>query len=61
MIILFPLLSRIEASTLWSSFLLNFIWVCIVGILSFWANITYPWVHTVCILLGLGYLTQDNF
>jgi hypothetical protein len=40
-IILFPLLSRTEASTLWSSFFLSFIWsvCCIVCILSFWANI----------------------
>jgi hypothetical protein len=21
---------------------------------------TYQWVHTICILLGLGYLTQDD-
>jgi hypothetical protein len=38
---LFPLLSRTEASTLWSSFFLNFIWSisCIVGIPSFLPNI----------------------
>jgi hypothetical protein len=41
MIILFPHLSGTEASTLWPSFLLSFIWSVsyIVGILSFWANI----------------------
>ena len=39
--ILFPLLRRIEVSTLWSSFFLSFMWSvnCILGILSFWANI----------------------
>ena len=41
MIILFPLLSEIEASTLWFSFFLSFIWSVsyIMGILSFWTNI----------------------
>jgi len=41
LIILFPHLSRTEASTLWSSFLLNFIWFVsyIVGIPSFLPNI----------------------
>jgi hypothetical protein len=40
-IILFPLLSRTEASTLLSSFFLSFMWSvnCIVGILSFLPNI----------------------
>jgi hypothetical protein len=40
-IISLPLLSMFEASTLWPSFLLYFIWSfsCIMGILSFWANI----------------------
>jgi hypothetical protein len=39
--ILFPLLRRIEASTLWSDFLLRFTWPVsyILGILSFCANI----------------------
>ena len=40
--ILLPLLRRIKALTLWSSFpLLSFMWSvnCILGILSFWANI----------------------
>ena len=38
---LFPLLRRMEASTLWSSFFLSFVWSvnCILGILSFWTNI----------------------
>jgi hypothetical protein len=38
--ILFPLLRRIKVSTLWSSFFLRFMCIvnCIVGILSFWAN-----------------------
>ena len=40
--ILFPLLRRIEVSTLWSSFFLSFICFanCILGILSFWALIS---------------------
>ena len=39
--ILFPLLRRTEASTLWSSFFLSFMWFvnCILSIPSFWANI----------------------
>jgi hypothetical protein len=38
---LLTLLSKIEAPSLWSSFLLSFIWFvsCILGILSLWANI----------------------
>ena len=43
MIILFTILSGIEASTLWSFFLLKFIWPlrCFMGILSFWVISTY--------------------
>jgi hypothetical protein len=39
--ILFPLLRRIKISTLWFSFILNFMCFvnCILGILSFWTNI----------------------
>ena len=39
--ILFPILRRIEVSTGWSSFFLIVLCVanCILGILSFWANI----------------------
>ena len=39
--ILFPLLRKIEVSTLWSSFFLSFMCFanCILGILNFWANI----------------------
>jgi hypothetical protein len=39
--ILFPLLRRISVSTLWSFFFLSFMFFanCILGILSFWANI----------------------
>jgi hypothetical protein len=41
MAILFPILRRNEISTHWSSFLLIFLCItsCILGILSFWANI----------------------
>jgi hypothetical protein len=40
--ILFPILRRIEVSTLWSSFFLSFMCFanCILGILSFWASIS---------------------
>jgi hypothetical protein len=39
--ILFPILRRNEVSMLWSSFFLSFLCFenCILGILSFWANI----------------------
>jgi hypothetical protein len=39
--IFFPLLRRTEVSTVWFSFFLTFMWSvnCILGILSFWANI----------------------
>jgi hypothetical protein len=39
--ILFPLLRRIEVSTLWSPFFLSFMCFanCILGTLNFWANI----------------------
>jgi hypothetical protein len=39
--ILFPILRRDKVSTLWSSFFLSFMCFanCILGILSFWANI----------------------
>ena len=62
MSILFPLLRRTETSTLWSSFFVTFIWSVnfILGILSFWAISTYQCVHTMCVLLWLGYLTQDD-
>jgi hypothetical protein len=39
--ILFPALYRIQAYIVWSSFFLSSTWFvgCIMGILSFWANI----------------------
>ena len=39
--ILFPLLRRTEAITLWSSLFLSFMWFvnCTLGILNFWVNI----------------------
>ena len=50
------------ASALWSYFF-SFIWslnwiYCILW--TFWLISTYQWVHTMCILLWLCYLTQDN-
>jgi hypothetical protein len=32
---------------------------CILGILSFCLKSTYQWVHNICVLLRLAYLTQD--
>jgi hypothetical protein len=39
--ILFPILGKIEISTLWSYFFLSFMWFvnCILGIPRLWANI----------------------
>jgi hypothetical protein len=58
LIILFPLVCRTEAPTLWSFFFLSFVWSMVV-LCIFWAFFrisTYKWVHTMCILLWLGYL-----
>jgi hypothetical protein len=62
--ILFPLLRRIEVSTLWSSFL-SFMYFanCVLGILSFWANIhlsvsTYHVCYFVIRLLHLDDILQ---
>ena len=59
--VLFPLLSMTEAVTLWSSFFLSFTWSvsCIIDIPSFLPNIHLS-VHTTCVLLWFGYLTQDD-
>jgi hypothetical protein len=61
MSILFPLLRRIEVSTLWSSFLI-FMWSvnCILGILRFWANIylSVSAYHVCSFVIGL--LIQDD-
>jgi hypothetical protein len=59
-IISYPVLCRIETSTLWSSFFLSCIWFvgCIMGTLSFGAKIHLSVSNWV--LLGLGYLTQDD-
>jgi hypothetical protein len=55
--ILFPLLRRIEVSTLWSSFFLSFTCFanCLLGILSFWANIHLSVsVYHVCSFVIVG-------
>jgi hypothetical protein len=41
---------------------LSFIWSvsCIMGIPKFFLISIYQWVHTICVLLWLGYLTQDD-
>jgi hypothetical protein len=52
-----------EVSTLWSSFFLSFMWFVnyILSILSFWANIHLSVsTYIICVLLLLGYLTQDD-
>jgi hypothetical protein len=58
--ILFPILRRIEVSTLWSSFFLSFMYFgnCILGILSFWANIhlSASSYHVCSFLTGLPHL-----
>ena len=55
--ILFPLLRRIKVSTLWSSFFLSFMCFanCILGILSFWANIhlSVSAYHVCSFVIGL--------
>jgi hypothetical protein len=56
--VLFPILRRGEVSTLWSSFFLSFMCFanCILGILSFWANVfnVFPQIqhltHGNCLL-----------
>ena len=63
--ILFPLLRRIEASTLWSFFFLSFMYFanCILGILSFWANILLSVTeYHVCsfVEVGLGVLVSSG-
>jgi len=60
--ILFPIIRRTETFTLWHSFFLSFMWSVnfIVGILIFDLISSYQWVHTMCVLLWLGYLTQNE-
>jgi hypothetical protein len=57
MAILFPILRRIEVSTLWSYFLLSFLYFanCILGILSFCANIhlSVSAYHVCSFVIGL--------
>jgi hypothetical protein len=58
----FVLLRRTEASTFWSSLFFSFMWSvnCILVIWSFGLLSTYQWVHTMCVLLWLDYLSQDD-
>jgi hypothetical protein len=55
--IFFPLLRRTNVSTRWSSFFLSFMWSvkCILGILSFWANIqlSVSEYHVCSFVIGL--------
>jgi hypothetical protein len=55
--ILFPILRRKEVSTLWSSFFLSFMCFanCVLGILSFWANIhlSVSAYHMCSFVIGL--------
>ena len=57
--ILLPLLRRTEASTLWSSYFLSFMWSCDRWIVS-WIFRTsglisaYQWVHMMCMFFVIG-------
>jgi hypothetical protein len=57
MSVLFPILRSDEVSTLWSSFFLSFMCFanCILGILSFWANIhlSVSAYHMSSLVIGL--------
>jgi hypothetical protein len=58
---LFPLLRRIEVYTLWSSFLSFMCFAhCILGILSFWANIylSVSSYHVCPFVIGLHHSGQ---
>jgi len=61
-IILFPLLRRTDASTLWSSFFLSCIWFvgCIMGILSFWAN-SHLSVSAYCVCSFVSGLSHSGW
>jgi hypothetical protein len=58
--ILFPILRRLEVSTLWSAFFLSFMCFAnyILSMLSFWANIHLPVsaYHVFSFLVGLPHL-----
>jgi hypothetical protein len=58
--ILFSLLRRTEASTLWSSLFLSFMWSvnCILGIPSFWASthLSVNAYHVCSFVIGLPHL-----
>jgi hypothetical protein len=60
--VLFPLLRRNEVSTLWSSFLLRFMWFvnCFLGIPSFWATIhlSVSAYHVCSFVIGLTYFLK---
>ena len=60
--VLFPILRRNEVSTFWSSFMLSFMCfaTCILGILSFWANIHLSVSTYHVSSFVIGYLTQDD-
>jgi hypothetical protein len=51
--ILFPLLRRTKVSTLWSYFFLSFMCFanCVLGILTFWANMHLSVNYIMCVLL----------
>jgi hypothetical protein len=60
--ILFTLLKSTEASTVWSSFFLSFIWSVnwILIFCTFWLISTYQWVHIMFVPLWLSHLTQED-
>jgi hypothetical protein len=57
--IFIPLLKKTEVSTLWTAFLLSFMWSgnCILGIPSFWVNIhlSVSAYHVCSFVIGLPY------
>jgi hypothetical protein len=57
-----PLLSGAESSTLWPSFFWASCgqWVVSWVFHTFCLISTYQWVHTICVLLWLSYITQDD-
>jgi hypothetical protein len=60
--VLFLILRRADVSTLWSSFFLSFMYFanCILGILSFWANIHLSVIayHVSSLVIGLCHSGQ---
>jgi hypothetical protein len=54
------ILRKTEASTLWSSWASYGLWIVSWVFQPFGLISTYQWVHTMCVLLWLGYLTHND-